>query len=382
MDSRPRLSCRNRTLPFLIAFLAILPAVLRAEYRPVDLTLIGMSYGAPMRPSGLANFVDDGFSVRGQLDIRPSRVFALCVGAERMRFYRPAQFHFLVGTVDFSAKLILPPLLGGVGYLQTGVGLNVLGDKAQTWGGKTCGRVILGKKIPVAPGFGFDLAVGYHMMGKPEAFKYVDVRAGMCIGIGRDKDPKEKKTVTPTATVSRGTPASSGTPTPVKGSPTPMRVPSATATPNVISLESDVPTFTPTVTSTSGPVTLTLADRTMKETYDAGYAAYRAGKYVTAIRLWKKALAIKDATQFWYYAEANAMIGAVYHYKVQPPNRVLAKRYYQAALKIDPKTATALKGMKRLKATAPPVKPKPKPKPADDLSDSALGIKPTAAPAK
>jgi hypothetical protein len=337
-----------------------------------------------MRPSALANAVDDGFSFRGQLEVKPVRVFAFCVGAERMRFYRPREFSFLVGTVDAGGKFILPKFLGGVGYLQGGVGLNVLGDHDNTWGGKTCGRVILGKKIEVAPGFGFDLSTGYHMMGKPEAFKYADVRAGLVVGIGRDKDPRERKT--PTATPVPGSPTPRATGTPAKGSPTPMGVPTATPTTDVISLEGEaVATFTPTATAAPGAVTLTLseADRTMKATYDAAFAAYRAGKFVTAIRLWKKALAIKDATQFWYYAEANAMIGATYHYKVKPPNRVLARQYYKAALKIDPATKTAKRGLARLNTTAPKPKPKPKPapKPQDDLSDEALGIKPATSPA-
>ncbi len=380
----PSSPCVRRAGKFLVAvaFLSIATSFARAENRLIDLTLIGGGYGAPLRPSELANWIDDGFAFRGQIDVKPVRVLAFCIGAERMRFYRPHEYSFMAGTVDLGGKLILPAFLGGVGYLQGGVGLNVLGDRDHTWGGKTCGRLILGKRIPVVPGFGFDLAAGYHMMGKPEAFKYADVRAGVVLGIGRDKDPRGQGT--PTATPVSGSPTPAVTAVPAKGSPTPMNVPTATPTTDVISLEGETPpTFTPTATLPAGAVTLTLADRTMKETYDAAYRAYRAGRYPEAIRLWKKAIAIKDATKFWYYAEANAMIGATYHYKMNPPNKTLARQYYRAALKIDPATKTAKRGLAKL-APAPRPKPKPKPaaKPQDDLSDEALGLQPASSPAK
>ncbi len=355
-----------------------------------------------MGPPDLASTVNDGFGFRSQLDFQPSRVFAIGVGAERVRFYNPENFHFLVGTLDFSTKLILPPFLGGVGYLQTGVGLNLLGQKETTWGGKTCARVILGKRIPLVPGFGLDLACGYHMMGKPEAFRYADVRLGVNIGIDRDRDRGASgKSAKPAATPKpKATETKTIVAIPAKKNPGTIRTRTATATPDVIDLKDEAPTRTPTASPTRTPevvavseedtvaptasptraVVLTQADKTMREIYEAGIAAYKGGRYQTAVRLLKKALLVEDATQFWYYAEANAMLGAIYHYKIKVPNsRSLARSYYQAALKIDPQTRTALKGMRLLKATAP--KPKPKPAPvSDDVSDEALGIQSSTTP--
>jgi tetratricopeptide (TPR) repeat protein len=80
----------------------------------------------------------------------------------------------------------------------------------------------------------------------------------------------------------------------------------------------------------------------MRPLYEAGIKAYRQKNYWRAITLLSKASETKDkATPKYYYAEAHAMMGVIFQFYLKNPTK--ACRQYQLALKIDPKTRTALK---------------------------------------
>jgi len=80
----------------------------------------------------------------------------------------------------------------------------------------------------------------------------------------------------------------------------------------------------------------------MRPLYEAGIKAYRQKNYWRAITLLSKASETKDkTTPKYYYAEAHAMMGVIFQFYLKNPGK--ACRHYQLALKIDPKTRTALK---------------------------------------
>jgi len=80
----------------------------------------------------------------------------------------------------------------------------------------------------------------------------------------------------------------------------------------------------------------------MRPLYEAGIKAYRQKNYWRAITLLSKASETKDkGTPKYYYAEAHAMMGVIFQFHLK--NATKACRHYQLALKIDPKTRTALK---------------------------------------
>lgn len=88
----------------------------------------------------------------------------------------------------------------------------------------------------------------------------------------------------------------------------------------------------------------------MRELYEAGIENYKAKDFDGAIDYLKQALAVKDPkVPDYYYAEANAMLAAIY--KFDRPDNALAHQYCDAALKIDPATLTAKKLRYEIDAT-------------------------------
>jgi tetratricopeptide (TPR) repeat protein len=98
----------------------------------------------------------------------------------------------------------------------------------------------------------------------------------------------------------------------------------------------------------------------MLDLYEKGIEAYKAQHFEGAITNLKEALEIKDAkVEYWYYAEANAMLGVIYHFHKKTVGHLeTARKYYKAALKIDPDTATAKKGLQQLGPSTAPKKKK------------------------
>jgi Tfp pilus assembly protein PilF len=81
---------------------------------------------------------------------------------------------------------------------------------------------------------------------------------------------------------------------------------------------------------------------TMIDLYRAGIENYKTKDFDKALTYLKEAIDIKDSTvPAFYYAEANAMIGVIY--KFDRPDGAQARIYCEAALRIDPTTATAEK---------------------------------------
>lgn len=80
----------------------------------------------------------------------------------------------------------------------------------------------------------------------------------------------------------------------------------------------------------------------MRNWYDAGIKAYKLKEYDKAIQYLEKAVTIQDPyTKDYYYAEAHAMLGVIYQFYVIRTAK--ACEHYKEALRIDPKTRTALK---------------------------------------
>jgi tetratricopeptide (TPR) repeat protein len=136
-------------------------------------------------------------------------------------------------------------------------------------------------------------------------------------------------TVSPTASAASTTPVVSMAPTEATN-PTPSE--DAPGEPAILA-----------VTPTPGEGVLK-----MKDLYKAGYAYYKKQDFANAIRYLKESLQIHDPyTPKFYYAEANAILGVIYEFHII--DKSTAYYYYQAALKIDPTTATAKKHVKEVK---------------------------------
>ncbi len=89
----------------------------------------------------------------------------------------------------------------------------------------------------------------------------------------------------------------------------------------------------------------------MMEDYEAGIKAFQEGKYKTAVKYLKKTLKKLDPDVPKYYpAEVNATLGVIYQFHLHKP--ATARRYYQEALRIDPKTKTARRHIKEVRAQA------------------------------
>jgi tetratricopeptide (TPR) repeat protein len=85
----------------------------------------------------------------------------------------------------------------------------------------------------------------------------------------------------------------------------------------------------------------------MRDVYNVGISYYKKQDFAKAIRYLKQALQIHDPyTLFFYYAEANAMLGVIYQFHII--DKKLAYEYYSEALRIDPETATAKKHIREL----------------------------------
>jgi hypothetical protein len=88
----------------------------------------------------------------------------------------------------------------------------------------------------------------------------------------------------------------------------------------------------------------------MMSVYRKALAAYKAKNYKLAVKYYKQALTIRDPnTQSSYYAESNAMLGVIYQFYGKAPGHLeIARKYYQAAIAIDPSNFIANKHLKTL----------------------------------
>jgi len=180
----------------------------------------------------------------------------------------------------------------------------------------------------------------------------------------------------------KGQPAPAATPIPAAA---PLATPTATAVSAIVTIpvsptSTFVPLNTPTPVMTSAPIDtlvytpLTTAQISSDESkvkiyYRAGMKAFDAHQYKTAIKNFKKAIAVNDRfVQKYYYAESNAMLGVIYqfHLPAFTGHNKIAVIYYKRALKIDPMTKSAKKYLAMLQPSK-----KARKKPAAAVTASA-----------
>jgi hypothetical protein len=340
-----------------VVFLACAAASWGASSLAVNVT---GAYHSPMRPASSATHLTDGFGFQllPELQVNPFLGFGLGITSDYL--YRPSGPDMRVGTLDLSARLRKPVQgLKPQPYLQTLLGFNILSKEKNHWRGKTRFSIGVGTRLGLVPGAALDLGVRQVFLSpKPNNLQYLSVYAGWTTQFTLRREGTRTATPTPTATPQTSpvvTMVVTATDTPVVVTPTSTAVkvgkkgaPTATvtSTPTVA-----VPTTTPTSTLAS-PVE---AKARMLDLYQKGIDAYKAKRYTAAIKDLKGALQVQDPTiPDWYYAEANAMLGVIYHYNVSAAGHLSkARAYYQAALKVDPQTATAKKGLRLLGAAKP-----------------------------
>lgn len=146
-----------------------------------------------------------------------------------------------------------------------------------------------------------------------------------------DSAPAAKPTVVSTAKL-----ADAAKPTPTTEiSEAPTATPTAQ---KVAAFEEEEPT--PTVAVIHGTVK-------MKDYYNAGIKNYQDQDYEAAIRYLKKALEMDDPySQKFYYAEAAAMLGVIYQFRIIHNDKAL--HYYKLALKYEKGNRTAKKHLKEV----------------------------------
>jgi hypothetical protein len=343
--------------------------------RSIAVHLLGL-YDSPTSPSEHASRFTDGFGFQFFPELQVNPFLGFGTGFTTEYFYRPGGPAMRVGTFDLSASLRLPSRSGKAQpYARVELGFNAMPKAGNHWRGSRRVSWMLGTRLPMGFGLGFDLGVRQELLlPKPNDLQSISVQWGIVsefdLKHGRSKaasGPKASDTLTPwpsptststatpsmTATTSFKTPQSTPTSIPENQlteteSPTPVeRRENTRSTHSSAAFSRVVPTSTPE--ASTPPLE---ASARMLDLYEKGIEAYKANRFESGILYLKAALEIKDAkVEYWYYAEANAMLGVLYHYhKTSVGHLETARKYYRAALKIDRDTATAQKGLKALDA--------------------------------
>jgi len=320
-------------------------------------------YDSPMKPLGKAGLLTDGFGFFFMPEAQFGPVFGLGCGFTSEYIYGKSGQALRIGTVDFATRLRMPKNgKKAQPYILADVGVNSLSKTGNHWIGSSRLSLGIGTRLPVALGLALDLgARQVWLFPKPDDLQYLSIECGMVseFDFGHHSD---KATPNPTATVVT-TPKIVAS---VSSSPSPTSTATFSAKPSmpVFTVEPTLirvrPTSTPFQTPTVVPLAPTAtmvaseAKARMLENYKKGIEAYKAKKYITATSYLKKAVIIQEVdTEYWYYAEAYAMLGAIYQYhRTDPGHLETARRYYKAALKIDPRTTTAKKGLSVLGTSA------------------------------
>jgi tetratricopeptide (TPR) repeat protein len=337
------------------------PASASAD-RSIAVHLLGL-YDSPMKPSSKASLLTDGFGFQFLPELQLNSFFGLGMGFSNEYLYRPGGNAMRVGTFDFAASIRVPSRgLRPQPYAQIQYGLNTLSKSGNHWRGSDRVAFVLGTRLPMGFGLGLDLGVRQvFLLPRPNDLQCVSIHWGMVSEFnlkhgGNNTAPKPKETavftLSPTATPTVTLEAPRSTPTNIPSS-------TQTATETTIPVERQktsqlAATPTPTLPTIITTPTVEASAR-MLDLYEKGIEEYKTNRFEMAIVHLKGALAIKDAkVEYWYYAEANAMLGVLYHYhKTIPGHLETARKYYRTALTIDPATATAKKGLKALNAIAP-----------------------------
>ena len=327
-------SSKLQSLVLVLLCCIAVPALASEQIKvPIALTIFA-NYGSPVAPPTLADPIVDGLGLEVLGEWNASSYGSLGLSFEQTTFYYGsysvnAQFANFEGRFfPFeTGKAVFAP------YIMCGAGLSLNG------GGNLMFKTALGSRVNFVGPTALDLAVGSHWVQDPGAFQYVDARLGLCFLFDYEDTTKAK--------------------------PAPSPTPKASPSPSVTPVKSPVGTLTPSPTPTTTPATITLEEPApitnlnrkaalslMKATYKKGTAAMKKHQYLTAIKNLKKAASIKEKhVPSYYYAESYADLGLIYHYHMKTAHhKEIALEYYKRALKIDPQTENAKKGLKKLKA--------------------------------
>jgi hypothetical protein len=347
--------------------------VVRAEGNDPDLFSLTyfQFYGTPVQPQAFAKSTQDGLGLEVLAEMNPSAYLSVGLEFETVTFYNSSNFSLSVFGLEtrfFASPNTKSPFAP---YLYAGAGLGSSGAGNQVKAG-------LGSRANLGGPVFLDFAVGSNWFDS--GFQYVNFRGGLSLSFDLPKgENKPAPSPTPKAA------AVTETPTAAPVTMTDPKAPTWTPTPSS-------PTPTATVESIGEP-TATVAPEVkaslMKKYYKIGMKAYDKKDFPTAIENLKLALLEEEPTvAYYYYAEANATLGVIYHFHSKAKDHnALALKYYKRALKIDPDTKSAKKFVKLLepKSKAKKTKAKPKAKPrvksaAKSAEKPKAEPKPTAEP--
>jgi tetratricopeptide (TPR) repeat protein len=353
------------------------------ETPPVaSFTFFGI-YGSPVQPTSLASSNIDGLGYEALAEWNAMQYISLGLSYETTTFYGTTNYRSQMANLEGRFFLLTNRRAQFSPYVFGGAGLSLADSSTQLKAG-------IGSRIPFAGPVHLDFAVGSHWIQPPANYQYVDARFGLSYSfdINQASDyssgssnsssssnttTTSKSSTTQTSTTENAlaknnivmeTPGASPTTVPTQAPTVYVTMaPTATATPQEMTIEE--PTPTPAMLYVeSGPVSLIAA---RKSYYKRGMNAFLKAKYQTALLYLKKSISLKEAhVAKFYYAEAYATIGVIYHFHSTVANhKKLAYAYYKRALSIDPTTKAAKKYIKLLKPKAK-LKVKPKPVSTDD----------------
>jgi hypothetical protein len=345
--------------------------------RSLAVHILGL-YDSPVKPTQQALHFSDGFGFQFLPELQLNSFLGFGLGLTTEYLYGSGGSAMRVGTFDFSASARMPSKgEGPQPYAQVQYGLNALPRSGNHWKGSRRVAFVLGTRLPMGFGMGLDLGLREELfLPKPNDLQCVSVHLGLVSEFDlkhhenkSTPTPKAKVTFAPSSTATlTASPSPTVTSTSVVSVATPRIIPTktteivwtVTATPTLLLRQKTLPpTPSRTPSVASSPTTTPEATKRMVEAsermldlYEKGIEEYKTKGFEPAIVHLKGALDIKDAkVEYWYYAEANAMLGAIYHYhKTVPGHLETARKFYQAALKIDPATTTAKRGLKALSA--------------------------------
>jgi tetratricopeptide (TPR) repeat protein len=328
---------------------AILLAVLAAQSlwaddnrpSPFSLTYYEL-YGTPVEPLDYTQIDTNALGFDILAEYNPSYYASFGLNYEKTTFYDG--FNTTVSFLGLETRIFgapngkspfAPYIYGGAG-----VGLNS-GSGNQAKAG-------LGSRIQLyGPYMFLDFSAGSNWLDS--GLQYLNFRGGLSLSFDLPKgEPGSAATPIPTATpIPAVTPSVTPTATAVN-TIADILVNLATATPTITATPIDTVVFTPLDTAPPGS-----PESRVKIYYRAGMKAFDAHQYRSAIKNFKKAIAINDpSVQSYYHAESNAMLGVIYqfHLPTFTGHNKLAVIYYKRALKIDPMTKSAKKYLAMLQA--------------------------------
>lgn len=306
-------------------------------------------YGTPVAPLNYAQIDTNAVGFDILAEYNPSFYASVGLNYEKTKFldgFNTTVSFLGLETRFFGApngkSTFAPYVYGGVG-----VGLNS-GSGNQLKAG-------LGSRIQLAgPYMLLDFSAGSNWLDS--GVQYLNLRGGLSLSFDFSKvQPGPAATPIPPTAPSA---------TPIPATP-PSATPTATAVSAIVNISvSPTSTSTPlntensTIDTSVTSIVTTMApgspESRVKIYYRTGMNAFGAHQYTTAIKNFKKAIAITDpSVPTYYHAESNAMLGVIYqfHLPTFTGHNKMAVKYYKRALRIDPQTKSAKKYLKMLQGS-------------------------------